>query len=67
MKNVLVTTTLEQYLEVSDETTLDDVLSYLSNNQSFREAFEDMGKSNMQFLNITVANEKAEFYIDEKI
>lgn len=66
MKNVLVTTTIKQYLEVSDETTLDDVLSYLADNQSFREAFEDMGTSDMQFLNITVADEKAEFYIDEK-
>ena len=64
MKRVLVETTIEQVLEVSDNTTLDDVLEFLANSQSFRESIENLETKDIKFLDIIVTDEKAQFYID---
>jgi hypothetical protein len=57
---VLVTTTINQEIEVPEGATREDILVFLAENQSFNDAFQGISDSDQEFriVNVTVVEEE---------
>jgi hypothetical protein len=57
---VLVTTTINQEIEVPEGATREDILVFLAENQSFNDAFQGVSDSDQGFriVNVTVVEEE---------
>ena len=59
-RTVVVTTTLNQYLEVPADATNDEILTFLAATQSFRDAFVGVEAQGFEVVNIVVTDEVVE-------
>jgi hypothetical protein len=57
---VLVTTTINQEIEVPEGATREDILVFLAENKSFNDAFQGISDSDQEFriVNVTVVEEE---------
>jgi len=57
---VLVTTTINQEIEVPEGASREDILVFLAENQSFNDAFRGVSDSDQEFriVNVTVVEEE---------